>query len=264
LEIPLLSGRELNEMDRGDSPLVALVNQEFVRRNFPDGEALGQRIVLLGETREIVGVVANFIQRRIPFDGFIEPGVFLPAAQSPMRNISFVVRATGDPASLAPDVRRAVWKVDPDQPIAAVQTLEDFIRVELAAPAFLGLFVGALSGLAMFLSGIGIYGVMAHTVAQERREMGIRLAVGARGGQLVGMVARRGLFMSGFGLILGIPLAILIHRSVLNALGLFQAEMGPGVGLLSGGVLAVVALLASYLPARSAAGVEPTRALSLE
>ncbi len=123
LEIPLLSGRGLNEMDREDSPLVAVVNQEFVRRNFPDGEALGQRIVLLGETREIVGVVGNFMQRRIPFDGFIEPGVFLPAAQSPMRNISFVVRATGDPSSLAPDVRRAVWKVDPDQPIAAVQTL---------------------------------------------------------------------------------------------------------------------------------------------
>jgi predicted permease len=264
LEIPLVSGRSLSDADRGDTRAVAVVNQEFVRRNFPDGDAIGRRVVLQGEPREIVGVVQNFMQRRIPFDGLIEPAVFLPASQLPLRNVAFVVRTEGEPTAFAADVREAVWSVDPDQPIVRVQTLQHFIDVELAAPAFLGLFVTALAGLALFLSGIGIYGVMAHAVAQERREMGIRLAVGARAGQLVGMVTRRGLILSAVGLILGVPLAVLIHRAVLNAMSLFQAEFGVGIALVAGGVLAVVALLASYLPARGAAHVQPTRALSLE
>jgi putative ABC transport system permease protein len=264
LEIPMVSGRNLSEMDREDAPLVAVVNQEFVRRNFPEGDPIGQRFILQGEPRQIVGVVQNFMQRRIPFDGFIEPAAFLPAAQLPMRNAAYALRAVGEPTALAADVRSAVWAVDPDQPIAQMQTLQEFIDVELAAPAFLGLFVGALAALAMFLSGIGLYGVMAHAVIQERREMGIRLAIGARGGQLVGMVTRRGLIMSAVGILLGSPLAILIHRAVINALSLFDADFGVGIIFTAGGILAGVAMLASYLPARGAAKVEPTRALALE
>jgi len=264
LEIPLVAGRNLSDSDREDTRLVAVVNQEFVRRTFPDGDAIGRRVILQGEPREIVGVVQNFLQRRIPFDGFIEPAVFLPASQQPLRNVAFVIRTEGEPTALTADVREAVWSVDPDQPIAQVQTLQHFIDVELAAPAFLGLFVTALAGLAMFLSAIGIYGVMAHSVVQERREMGIRLAVGARAGQLVSMVTRRGLTLSAVGLALGIPLAILVHRAVLSAMSLFQADFGLGIALLAGGGLAAVAILASYLPARGAARVQPTRALSLE
>jgi putative ABC transport system permease protein len=264
LEIPMVTGRSLSEMDRDDTPLVAVVNQELVRRAFPNEDPIGKRVVLQGEPREIVGVVQNFMQRRIPFDGFVEPAVFLPAAQFPMRNAAFVIRTEAEPTALAADVRNAVWSVDPDQPVARMQTLEDYIQVELAAPAFLGQFVGGLAALAMFLSGIGIYGVMAHTVLQERREMGIRLAVGARGGQLVGMVTRRGLVLSAVGIALGTPLAILIHRAVLSALSLFDADFGLGIALWAGGLLAGVAILASYIPARGAAKVQPTRALSLE
>jgi putative ABC transport system permease protein len=264
LGIPMVSGRNLSELDREDAPFVAVVNQEFVRRNFPDEDPIGRRFELQGETREIVGVVEDFMQRRIPLDGFIEPAVFLPAAQLPLRNVAFVVRTASEPTGLASDVRSAVWSVDPDQPIAELQTLQQFIDVELAAPAFLGLFVGALAALAMFLSGIGLYGVMAHTVVQERREMGIRMAIGARGGQLVGMVTRRGLIMSAVGIGLGAPLAILIHRAVLSALSLFDADLGMGMVFVMGGILAGVAVLASYLPARSAAKVQPTKALALE
>jgi ABC-type antimicrobial peptide transport system permease subunit len=145
-----------------------------------------------------------------------------------------------------------------------MQTLDRYIETELAAPAFLGLFVTGLAALAMFLSGIGIYGVMAHSVIQERREMGIRLAVGAQAGQLIGMVTKRGIILSSVGLILGTPLAFLIHRAVLSSLSLFQADLGPATTLIAGGILALTALLASYLPARSAAKVHPTQALSLE
>jgi len=134
----------------------------------------------------------------------------------------------------------------------------------VAAMSFLALFVGALGILAMFLSAIGIYGVMAHSVLQERREMGIRLAMGARSGQLVGMVTRRGLILSAVGMVLGIPLAFVIHRAVMSALSLFDADVGYGIALTAGGLLMGVAVLASYLPARSAAGVQPTQALSLD
>lgn len=118
--------------------------------------------------------------------------------------------------------------------------------------------------MAMFLSAIGIYGVMAHSVLQERREMGIRLAMGARSGQLVGMVTRRGLILSAVGMALGIPLAFGIHRAVMSTLSLFDADLGYGIALTAAGLLVGVAILASYLPARSAARVQPTQALSLE
>jgi ABC-type antimicrobial peptide transport system permease subunit len=124
--------------------------------------------------------------------------------------------------------------------------------------------VSALGVLAIFLSALGIYGVMAHSVLQSRREMGIRLAVGARAGQLMGMVTRRGLFLSALGLALGVPMALGIHWGVLRALSLFDAEVSHGLILVAGGLLALVAFFASYLPARSAAKVEPTRALSME
>jgi len=264
LQIPMVSGRGFTETDGEDSRLVALVNQEFIRRNFPEESPLGRRVVLHGEPREIVGVVRDFMQRRIPFDGFVEPAIFIPASQYPARNLSLVLRTAGDPLALASDVRTAIWSVDPDQPIARLQTLEAYIDTELAAPAFLGRFVMVLCVLTLLLSGMGIYGVMAHSVLQERRAMGIRKALGARGRQLVGMVTRRGASLSGAGMILGIPLAVLIHRAVLNALGLFQAEPGWGISLLAAFLLAAVALLSSVLPARAAAAVEPTRALSMD
>jgi ABC-type antimicrobial peptide transport system permease subunit len=142
--------------------------------------------------------------------------------------------------------------------------MADHIEYEMAAMAFIALFVGALGVLAMFLSAIGIYGVITHVVLQERREMGIRLAMGAKAGQLVGMFTTKGLILSGVGLALGMPLAFGIHRAVMSALDLVDADLGYGMAMTAGGLLVVVACLASYLPARSAAKVDPTQALSLE
>lgn len=264
LEIPLISGRLLQNADREDATLVTLVNQEFARRYFPESEALGERIEIQGAYRQIVGVVGNIMQRRIPFDGFVEPGVYLPLSQLPLRSPAVAVRSSGDPGTLVPDIRGALRAIDPDQPITLIRTMEEHIEYEVATMSFLARFVGALEILAMFLSAIGIYGVMAHSVLQEKREMGIRLALGARGGQLVGMVTRRGLLLSSMGLALGIPLALWVHQKVLSALSLFDADPGYGVALAAGGLLASVAILASYLPARSAAAVQPTQALSLE
>jgi len=264
LEVPHISGRLLEETDGESETLVAVVNQEFARRFFPDTEVLGRRIELQGAMREIVGVVGNIMHRRIPFDGMVEPAVYLPLAQLPLRNPAVALRTAGIPVSVVPDVRAALRAMDPDQPITAIRTMEDHIEYEVAALAFLARFVTALGLLAIFLSAIGIYGVMAHSVLQERREMGIRMALGARAGQMVEMVTRRGLLMAAVGLALGAPMAYGIHWGVLRALSIFDAEVGYGMALAALGLLGTVAFMASYLPARSAARVEPTRALSME
>jgi ABC-type antimicrobial peptide transport system permease subunit len=247
-----------------DAPLVAVVNQAFADRFFQGEDVLGRRIEIQGEHREIVGTVGNIMQSRIPFLGFPEPLVYIPLAQLPLRNPAFAIRTSGPPTALAPDIRTVIRNVDPDQPITLVRTMDEHIAYEVAAMAFLALFVGGLCVLALFLSAMGIYGVMAHSVLQERRELGIRLALGARGTQLVGMVTRRGVVLSTMGMFLGLPLAFLTHRSVMDALSLFEPDIGYGMALTAAGTLAVVAVLASLLPARSAARVEPTQALSLE
>lgn len=264
LEIPLVSGRYLGIGDGEDAPMVLLVNQEFASRFFPGEEALGRRIEVQGEYREIVGIVGNIMQRRIPFDGLNEPSVYLPLAQLPLRNPAFAIRTSGPPTALSADIRTVIRNVDPDQPITLVRTMEEHIEYEVAAMSFLVVFVSGLCLLALFLSAMGIYGVMSHNVFQERRELGIRLAMGARGGQLVGMVTRRGLVLSAIGILLGIPLALVTHRGVISTLSLVNADIGYGMALMAAGVLAVVATLASLLPARSAANVEPTQALTQE
>jgi putative ABC transport system permease protein len=264
LEIPLISGRPLATGDREDAPMVLVVNREFARRFFDGEEALGRRIEIEGEYREIVGIVGNIMQSRIPFDGMIEASVYLPLAQLPLRNPAFAIRTSGPPTALAADVRTVIRSIDPDQPLTLVRTMEEHIEYEVAAMSFLAVFVSGLCLLALFLSAMGIYGVMSHNVLQERRELGIRLAMGARGGQLVGMVTRKGLVLAAVGILLGIPLAVLTHQGVMSALSLFNAEIGYGMALTAAGILAVVAALASLLPARSAAKVEPTQALTSE
>jgi ABC-type antimicrobial peptide transport system permease subunit len=204
------------------------------------------------------------MQRRIPFEGLLEPSVYLPLTQIALWNPAVALRTGGEPTALAPEVRAAIRAIDPDQPITLVRSMDAHIEYELAAISFIALFVGALGLLAIFLSAMGIYGVMAHGVVQERREIGIRMAMGARAGRLVGMVTRRGLTLAGIGMLLGAPLAYLTHWAVMDALDLFDVELGGNVALTATSVLVGVAVLASFLPARAAARVHPTRVLSVE
>jgi putative ABC transport system permease protein len=264
LRIPLVSGRALLDSDRADSPPVALVNQEFVRRHFPAEEPLGRRIEIQGTAREIVGVVANIIQSRIPDGADEEPAVYLPIAQEPLRNPAFALEITGDPGTISAEVRRAISRVDPDQPIALVRTLQTHIEESLAGPRVLGLFVLALGLLAMILAAVGIYGVMAHSVVQANREIGIRMAIGARQSQVVAMITRRGIVLTAIGLAAGVPISLLIQRGVHNALNLWEVDVPPDYALIAAAMLAFVALLASWLPALRAAQVAPVRALQNE
>ncbi len=259
--VSLRSGRLLEAADRADTQPVAVVNRAFAARYLPDGDVPGSRIEIMGTSREIVGVVSDIVQSRIPSGGMVEPALYLPASQQPRRNPRFALRTAGDLATIAPAIRQAIATVDPEQPIALLRSLDEHTDESLAGPRVIGMFVLALGILAMILASIGIYGVMAQDVSQATREIGIRMAVGAKSSQVVAMVTRRGLAMTGIGLLAGVPLALLIYRGVVAAIGLFEVSLAPDYALAAAGLLVGVAALACWLPARRAAHVEPVRAL---
>jgi predicted lysophospholipase L1 biosynthesis ABC-type transport system permease subunit len=240
---------------------VAVVSQAFVDRELPAEDPLGRIVTVAGRERTIVGVVEDIIQERIPVAGESGEAIYLPLAQHPRRSLSFALRAAGDPGTLAGDVRRAVWAVNPDQPVAQVRTLDDHVAESLTGPRALSWFVSAMGVIALLLAALGIYGVMSHAVQQQRKEIGIRMALGAGRGSVVGMVTRSGLGLAGVGMLLGLPLAWLMYRAVVSALGVFGSRPDPGWAVAVTVALGLVALVSTWLPARRASGVQPVVAL---
>ncbi len=264
LGIPIRQGRGIEDTDRATGQPIAVVSQAFVRREFPDADPLGRAIMVAGEDtpRIVVGVAADIVQDRIQVAGDRGEAVYVPLAQRPERAPSFAVRvAAGDPGSVAGDVRRAVWGVDPDQPVARMQTLEAFVAESLAGPRTISQFLGAMGVVALLLSALGIYGVMAHAVAQQHREIGIRMALGAGRGNVVRMVTRGGLTLAGAGMLLGLPLAWLMYTRAASALDIFSTQGGLAWAGSVVVALGIVAALATWLPARRASGIQPAAAL---
>jgi putative ABC transport system permease protein len=262
MEIPLIEGRLIEDSDRRGDVLVAVVSEGFVSREFPSGDPLGRHITVAGASREIVGVVGDILQDRMALAGRNGEQLYLPMAQAPSLNPSFALRTAGDPSALAADVRRAVWTVEPDQPLAQLRTLQAHMDESLAGPKAISLFLVVMGGIALALAAMGIYGVMAHTVTQQRREIGIRMALGADRGTVVGMIARSGLTLVSIGLLSGLPLAYLMFRGTLSMLNLFNSELGFGYPIGMSLALVVVAAVATILPARRASGVAPVAALT--
>ena len=262
LQIDLLQGRLLEESDRLDGQRVAVVSQALVDREFPDVDPLGKSLSARYESWMIVGVTENIIQDRIALAGDNGEAIYVPLAQRPLRSPSFALKTSvTEPASLAADVRRAVWSVEADQPLAQLRSFEDHEAESLAGPRAISSFLTVMAILALVLAAMGIYGVMAHTVAQQTREIGIRIALGAGRGNVVGMVTRSGMTLAGIGMLLGAPLVFLMHRGVLSTLGLFESEITFTYAYWVTAALAAVAALSTYLPARRASGVQPVVAL---
>ncbi len=262
MEIELREGRLLQESDRRDGQLVAVVSQAFVDREFPDEGAVGKSVTVDEESRVIVGVVENIMQDRISLAGRGGESIYLPSGQVPLSNPSFALRTgADDPASLSADVRQAVWSVEPDQPIDVLRTFHAHQDESLAGPRAISSFLAVLGAMALVLAGLGIYGVMNHAVAQQRREIGIRMALGAQQRAVVGMVTRSGLRLAAFGMVLGLPLAYLMYRAVQQALNLFEGQMGFASAGWVALALAGAAVLSTLLPAAKASSVEPVTAL---
>lgn len=264
LGVPIRQGRAVTEADREDTEAVAVVNENFVEKFFPGEDPLGKRLVLMERPRRIVGVSQNIYQDRMPDDsGKLRPVVYLPMEQQVVRSKSFALRVEGDPTALAPALRTAIWAVDPEQPVSKVQTLEQHIATELSGPRIVSVVLTVFASTALLLSAIGIYGVMAHGVAQKTREIGIRMALGAAGKDVVGLVTRQGMRLAVLGLALGAPFAFALTRLVGST---FVTTSGatPQLVLAVVAVLTAVAFVATYLPARRASHIQPVRALSTE
>ena len=264
LGVPIRQGRGLTEEDREDSEAVAVINESFVETFFPGEDPLGKRLEVMGRPRRIVGITENIYQSRMPDDGGkLGPVVYLPMEQQAARSKSFALRVEGEPSAFADAVRAAIWAVDPGQPVSNVQTLSQHIDTELAGPKVISIVLTIFGATALLLSAMGIYGVMAHGVAQKTREIGIRMALGAAGKDVVGLVTREGMRLALLGLALGAPFAFALTRLVRST---FTVTSGVTLQmvLLVIGVLAAVAFVATYLPARRAARIQPVRALSTE
>jgi putative ABC transport system permease protein len=261
MEIEVLQGRSFEEADRADGQRVAIVNQAFVRRELPDEDPLSKTVTFRNQAWVVVGVAGDIMQERIPLAGDRGEALYVPVAQAPLRSPSYAIRVAGDPNALAADVRQAVWAVNPDQPVALLQTLDAYVAESLAGPRAISVFLLGMGAIALLLAAMGIYGVMAHSVAQQQREIGVRMALGAERGNVVGMVTRSGLGLAGIGMLLGLPLAFVMYRVVASALNLFESAMGLSYAAWVTLALALVAVVSTWLPARRASNIEPVAAL---
>jgi predicted permease len=263
LRIPLKAGRDFTDDDRAPEleRFVVVVNETFVRRYGLEGDPIGQTITLEGAKLPIIGVVGD--TRQAGPSEPADPILYLHALQNIRAGVNLLVRGRGDPLRVAADVQKAVWSVDPNQTITRVTSLEQVMSEVVARPRLLAVLMGLFAALGLLLGAVGIYGVLAYTVSQRRREIGVRLALGATPGDVLRMVVGGGLRMVGVGVAVGLAGALALARlmdSVLYGVAphdpvTFAAAV---VGLLG------VALLASWLPARRATRVPPAVALRAE
>jgi putative ABC transport system permease protein len=256
LGIPLLAGREFTEHDNVSAPAVIIVNQAFARRFFPNENAIGKRIrpgfgtdVFPPMMREIVGVVGDVKQRGMANDAV--PTYYTPYNQGLITSLVICVRSAVDPVNLVPAVRNKVAALDPQVPVYDLWTMDERISRSVSQPRFNAYLLSLFAGLALLLTAVGLYGVMAYTVAQRRREIGLRLALGASRTDVLSMILLQGLRLTGLGLVIGLAGAVVVTSSFTGFTHqLFGTHTFDALTLASVTVLLVlVSLLASYIPA---------------
>ena len=265
MRVPLKRGRLFSEGDRHGALPVTIVNEVMAERYWPDGDALGRRLTVSWQGRprtvQIVGVVGAL--RHDGLDAAPRPEIFLPFDQMPFGSMTFVVRATGDAAALVPSVKARIWEVDPTLPFYDVATLDGLVAESLTPRRVMMQLLGALAGLAFILAAAGLYGLLSFSTAQRTREIGVRMAMGARTRDILRLVVGEGLVLVGVGVLVGLAGALAVTRVL--AASLFQVSpTDPATFLLATALLFAVGLLACYLPARRAARVDPLTALRVD
>jgi predicted permease len=264
MNIPLLLGRDLNAADNAGSSPVAIVNQTFARHYFPGENAVGKTFISYHPTTrtvQIVGVAGDTKYNRVRAD--IPPLMYLSQRQYASRAVSFAVRSALPPFSLLPAVRRAVAAVDSDLPLSMVRTQEQVLDESVAADRLFASLGGALAFLAILLSCIGLYGLMAYNVARRTQEIGLRMALGATRRNVAAPVLREALLLTLIGLAVGVPVTLALTRFIKSQLyGVAPAD--PITLAIGGALLVVVALLSAWIPARRATKIDPMVALRCE
>ena len=266
LGIPLVRGRAFDDSDApGCRWPVALINESFARRfwpRYPAGDnPIGHHVLLSTAQQggvEIVGIVADVHESGLAED--TRPELYLPLAQLPVASADLAVRTTGDPMRLVSAVRRQVRAIDRNQPVSAIRTMEEVLDESVGRRRLIVVLLSSFAGVALLLAMLGIYGVIAYSVAQRTQEVGIRRAMGAQEGDILRWFLGHGLRLTLAGVLLGIGGALALTR-VMKSLLFHTTTTDPatiiGVALLFG----VVALLASYIPARRATRIDPMAAL---
>ena len=268
MHIPVVEGRAFALGDNAGGPPVALINQTLAKIYYPDQSPIGRRIRPGGASfwLTIVGVVKDVKQ-----GGLSEPtGTELyfnnpqvAAANFAHRTMNIVVRSTRAPLTLSGEVRRVVRELDPSLPPAQMQTMDENIAQTVRRPRFVTLLLGTFAMLALALAALGPYGVLSYTVAERSHEIGIRMAMGAQAGDVLGMVLRSGLGLAGTGLGIGLVGALAVTRLMRSLLFGVSPTDVPTL-LLTPVVLGLVAVAACIIPARRATRVDPVTALREE
>ncbi|HSF14279.1 MAG TPA: ABC transporter permease [Vicinamibacteria bacterium] len=262
--VPLFQGRSFSASDRMGASEVALVNEAMVRNHFTGQNPLGERIRLHQKSREIVGVVANVREDIFRFDADVsQPIIYLPQAQSPSPRVAVALRTEGDPLAVAGPVRDALSRLDSRLSAAELQTMDDFVAQFFVGMRVLNTILSGFGGVALLLAAIGIYGVIAFSVSRRTHEIGLRMALGARGLDVVRLVVREGLVLVVIGFAIGVPGTFLVSRAIAAALSGINAFGPSTVAAIAAGLFAV-AFLACYIPARRAASLHPSVALRAE
>ncbi len=267
LGIPFLDGRDFAAGDNLKSTPVVIINKTLAQRFFPNQNPLGKRVKPgigngYGEPpmREIIGVVGNIKQNSLQEDSSLN--VYVPLAQSPIDSMTVVVRTEVDPRSIVGAARNEVQSLDRDLPMAGVKTLDQYVTRSVAQPRFNTLLLGIFASLALALAAVGLYGVISYSVTQRTHEIGVRMALGARQGDVLRLVVTQGML-----------LVVTVGAGIIGALGLTRLMANllygvrptdPGTFVSVSLLLTRVALLASYTPARRATKVDPMVALRYE
>lgn len=265
MKIPLWQGRLVNDNDGPDQPPVVVVSQSFARRYFPDENPVG-KFIRRGEDPKlpwikIVGVVGDIRYNLLGSKD--TPPAYFPYQQSPPPYCYLLLETEGNPSTFAAAVRSQIAKVDPDEPISDVQTLQKAITNQLIGLSYVAAMLTILGIMALVLASVGVYGVMAYSVTERTHELGVRLALGAQRSDVLGLVLTRGIVMTLIGLLIGVPAAWILAQFLAGLLfGVNSSDLATFSGITI--LMCAITLLACYIPARRAMSVDPIVALRHE
>ncbi|HXG67739.1 MAG TPA: ABC transporter permease [Blastocatellia bacterium] len=270
MKIPFVNGRDFTPRDDRQATRVAIINETFAKRYFPGEDPIGKRIkpgISVDEDgppmREIIGVVKD-VRHKQELDKESGPEMYLPHAQVPFGGITLVVRTQTDPRSLARPVQGVIAEIDKDIPLYDIKTFDQHLGNAFARPQFSAFLLGVFAVVALLLTAVGLYGVMAYSVAQRTHEIGIRVALGAQQGQVMSMVIRQGVTLAAVGVVLGLVGAFGLTRVLLATMLYGVSALDPLTFAFVVLLLFGVALAACAIPARRATKVDPMVALRYE
>jgi putative ABC transport system permease protein len=265
MKIPLIRGRWFTPADGPGAPKVVLISEGAARKFWPGEDPIGKPIAVgqpgFGDRAEIAGIVGDVRYRQM--DELPRPDVYISHLQSPQDSLVIFARTSGNPLGLAPAVRREVSALNKDLPVYDIRSMRDRIGEATSRARFSASLLGIFASIALVLAALGIYGVMSYAVNQRTREIGIRIALGAQPGDVLGPVVGRGLILTMIGIAIGVVAALASTR-VLTTLLYEVKPSDPATYAVIAAVLGAVALLASYIPARRATLVDPLTALRAE